>query len=559
MSIFLTERIKIVELINNCIQRINKVTDTIIVGNFKNKGKFSDVFACHFKPTLTCGKKHYFSIKIIPLSPNAKSSLHDTRFSIWREIMALRWCTSIVKSRITQNLPIIYDYFLIRDIPHLNKYIDTGSTYKLNKLGVKRYDIVLLNELAQMDIHTWVTHQIPEINKINKTQQSNFKINLELWKLYQTHCKNCTGYLIDNITKDYITDNVYIQLCTMRDNFRIENENAINMIEKQLIHNATHNTNEWYNAYFQIFSALYVLQKKMKMFHNDLHWGNVLVVQNKTNGYWRYIIDGVNYYVPNNGCVFKIWDFGMARSDYYAPMETWRRYDPNKLQSMSEQEHNYEYDEIYRKIYGLDTLRISNIPKWCSHNDNEKIYGQSPIEFIERFFKPIHTMMKSKDDTRPQILLLKLFGLYRHDKIGNLLSQQIAKKTVNFDNSKLTKHDLKIGQLVVLNVRNTYKIVEINCMLPNEPHKIQILYERMTNKYANIDIKYIYTLNRHIRTQYEIDEVKCLGVFELDTPIDLVTKSECECEILPVSHPMIQSITNYIDDFKRMEFTKRFT
>lgn len=47
------------------------------------------------------------------------------------------------------------------------------------------------------------------------------------------------------------------------------------------------------------------------MRHNDLHAGNVLVHKIKPGGYFLYKINNKNYYVPNLGYVFLLWDFGM--------------------------------------------------------------------------------------------------------------------------------------------------------------------------------------------------------------------------------------------------------
>jgi hypothetical protein len=73
-----------------------------------------------------------------------------------------------------------------------------------------------------------------------------------------------------------------------------------------------HTKNEWYNAYFQITVAIYCLQKYLNMIHLDLHSDNILVKRVKRGGYWKYIINGKEYYVPNYGFVFFINDFGHA-------------------------------------------------------------------------------------------------------------------------------------------------------------------------------------------------------------------------------------------------------
>jgi len=62
---------------------------------------------------------------------------------------------------------------------------------------------------------------------------------------------------------------------------------------------------------FQTVAALYTLEKYFKMTHNDLHYGNILVHKVQPGGFWEYRIDGVNYYVPNLGYIFLLWDLGM--------------------------------------------------------------------------------------------------------------------------------------------------------------------------------------------------------------------------------------------------------
>jgi hypothetical protein len=66
------------------------------------------------------------------------------------------------------------------------------------------------------------------------------------------------------------------------------------------------------NCVFQMVAGLYTLEKFYNMTHNDLHYGNILLHEIPRGGYWHYRIDGKNYYVPNLGYVFVLWDLGMA-------------------------------------------------------------------------------------------------------------------------------------------------------------------------------------------------------------------------------------------------------
>jgi len=66
------------------------------------------------------------------------------------------------------------------------------------------------------------------------------------------------------------------------------------------------------NCVFQIVAGLYALEKYYNMTHNDLHDGNILVHEIEPGGFWHYKVDEKNYYIPNLGYVFLLWDFGMA-------------------------------------------------------------------------------------------------------------------------------------------------------------------------------------------------------------------------------------------------------
>lgn len=73
-----------------------------------------------------------------------------------------------------------------------------------------------------------------------------------------------------------------------------------------------HDIDTWYNAYFQITTAIYCLQSYFNLTHLDLHSDNILVKRVKPGGVWKYKINGKNYYVPNYGYIFYINDFGHA-------------------------------------------------------------------------------------------------------------------------------------------------------------------------------------------------------------------------------------------------------
>lgn len=87
-----------------------------------------------------------------------------------------------------------------------------------------------------------------------------------------------------------------------------------------------HDEDEWIVMFFQVFSALWYLQKTLDITHHDLHWGNVLVHKFQPTvepSFFQYRINGKLYNVPNTGQQFVLWDFGYARADRKIEIEKW--------------------------------------------------------------------------------------------------------------------------------------------------------------------------------------------------------------------------------------------
>jgi hypothetical protein len=104
----------------------------------------------------------------------------------------------------------------------------------------------------------------------------------------------------------------------------------------------------WKSALFQIFSALWLLQKYFDLTHHDLHWGNVLVQHVPKGGYFHYCIEGIDYLVPNQGYIFTLSDFGNVHV-------------PNKIVN-----HGYLAQDT-EKRYSLDYFRISHSIVWSAN------------------------------------------------------------------------------------------------------------------------------------------------------------------------------------------------
>ena len=132
---------------------------------------------------------------------------------------------------------------------------------------------------------------------------------------------------------------------------------------------------EWVNAYFQIFVGLYAMQKYFDITHHDLHWNNVLVHKVAPGGYWRYVIDGKTYDVPNLGYLFVLWDFGLAQI-------------PGKMEN---KEYQFHYDSDKEKPRLLaDYFKILKAPMWRENDDKLPIPPPEDVNIFVNMIRSLH-------------------------------------------------------------------------------------------------------------------------------------------------------------------------
>jgi len=71
----------------------------------------------------------------------------------------------------------------------------------------------------------------------------------------------------------------------------------------------------WINAIEQIFMSI-AIYHSFGMKHADTHYGNFLYHKIPAGGWFKYVINGNEYYVPNLGYYWIIWDFGVSHKLY---------------------------------------------------------------------------------------------------------------------------------------------------------------------------------------------------------------------------------------------------
>ena len=73
-----------------------------------------------------------------------------------------------------------------------------------------------------------------------------------------------------------------------------------------------HTETELYNALFQLMAGIHAIQIHGQVINNDVKALNILTYDVKPGGYWKYTIQGKDYFIPNLGYLFIVNDFGVS-------------------------------------------------------------------------------------------------------------------------------------------------------------------------------------------------------------------------------------------------------
>jgi hypothetical protein len=150
---------------------------------------------------------------------------------------------------------------------------------------------------------------------------------------------------------------------------------------------------------FQILVGISVFQRKLQAIHFDLHYNNILYYQTgiKT-GYSKYTIDSIDYYLPNNGYIFMLFDFGQSIAGDLIKVNGYQRNHEHKFKNLgfSKYPQVIDYNHIVHCIDDLnsskDYLKLINKIKSCAKK------GLKPASVIEEVFSEYRTKKKTVTD-----------------------------------------------------------------------------------------------------------------------------------------------------------------
>jgi len=209
-------------------------------------------------------------------------------FEVWREISLYEDIRdNIVKAKESPNFVVLYAYFMT---------LDTSIDFlKVKRLRNK--DIISKDEKNQKKV----------LNDLYKKEMSEYLVSLQkysskdLTRLVEdldihTPSNRCLIALTEAGTQDIIT--------------WATRQYEDNGLAKKMINTGYHSYEVWMSILFQLYHSLLVMYKHGISYNNfDLEI-NVKIKSLKTDesnhGFWKYKVNGVDYYVPNYGYMVMI-------------------------------------------------------------------------------------------------------------------------------------------------------------------------------------------------------------------------------------------------------------
>lgn len=252
----------------------------------------------------------------------------------------------IINNKIFSRNPLNYNK--ISQLETLGKGVQ-GTVYKVCFPNVK--DKCFFNLVKKITNPPRLDINKRELELINK---NIFFLNLYKKDLIEIYMMNaCTNILNEKITQNL--PYLYGYKVT-KNSFSYMSEFINDGTFKNWITIKERTNHELDNAYFQIFHAAYCIYKYTEMYHDDLHWENVMILKIKKGGFFRYKVKNMTFDVPNLGYVFIVTDFGLT------------------IQNSN-------------KLYGLlsDTNRISYASKWAYKANG--MYRDAPFRYAKNNIK----------------------------------------------------------------------------------------------------------------------------------------------------------------------------
>ena len=234
-------------------------------------------------------------------------------------------------------------------------------------------------------------------------------------------------------------------------------QNGINVSVLRMISTGYHDPEVWKSIIFQLHSAFYILCRKGICIWNFNLENNVFIkdtnFDNNNIGFWKYIIEGISFYIPNYGSILLI-DTQFKDLDVGQPLIANIQ---NQFVDCRDDEYHLRSEENFRyKVMMSDVFDNSDQIKRAIDRRNDDLFrtkifdsnafgsradahaGAIPLE------TPINDLVTSigRGEYNKIDNIIKNHAYYLHNRVGTLLNENEKKNIVP------NKYDFKPGDLI---------------------------------------------------------------------------------------------------------------
>jgi hypothetical protein len=385
-------------------------------------------------------KTYIQAVKVVPLTIEEANNINDSKYSTWREIKMLKQATELVLKEHSPNLPMYYTYSIC----------DQSMKEDYDNINILKH-FENSENVSQLDL------LLKEINRIHKDlhgikQYRELKQNLNT--IYQKYLYDFTQGI--DLDKRYSNKSVLIfnEISSFDFTHLMESDPAFVLRKEYIL-----------PSLFQVLHGLAALNKYYGIVHFDLHLSNVLVTKISTgsfNRWWHYRIGGTDYYIPNQGYIFKIWDFGRAnyidydnKSDikiktskqfqrfFDFNIEDFEKHLNKTFNKTSFRKYLYSFD-VYRFFSAYYEKLIESVSEFSTKTTKSKDLSTSVptvgISSSSGISKPLNVLTTKQINILPELSILKkIIDTAFNDIMYNMVNTRLRKHVYQGNPANLIK------------------------------------------------------------------------------------------------------------------------
>lgn len=336
------------------------------------------------------------------------------KYDVWRDIAFYNYVKEdIIKKKVCPNFALIYGYNITLKSGIDYDTIKAKADMKINKYEMANKSVPLTNKLEDFDLRPvmrvkhdpktgTVTHELvhPKMNPVLRQIAEAKKLISYDGKSLVCLTEAPNYSVIGWAKKEYRTDGNI----------------------KRMINPGYHPANVWKSVIFQLMVGLYTMQLKNIVINDFSLERNVFIKDIDTGGkvtnHWKYVIDGIQYYIPNYGYLVLIDTNYRDFDKEYKEDETEMKDSDRKIDGLFISDCKLTRDDCERKA--LDMLKRAvdvNAFGQVFLNDN----GARPPEEILKLLTAITDDINTSNIINISYYIRKYMTSYLHNRIGTLL------------------------------------------------------------------------------------------------------------------------------------------